>query len=256
MALVILAACSACGGEDATLARIGWQFDYRDPTDATAVAAPRDCGNEPAVNPGPAFRAVDIVRVLLEDAEAQVQGSDQAHRCTLSYGAAKIQIGGLIKRGYNFLLEGKAADGTVLYRYPQTGMSEINLAAYTEQTYTLVPAVGEIHFFATYDGELTCPAGAASIDYSLFREGETTATLSGTWAPACEAGLSRELFIRDIPVVLDGPRESFNVYRLLLAAKDAGGAVTHCRDNPARIVRLGDNSLGGNEDLLPATSCP
>jgi hypothetical protein len=254
--LVVLVVCSACGGEDATQAKIGWRFDYKDPTDTAAPTDDRNCTNEPPVNPGPPYRAIDKVRVFIEDAEGQVPGSDQAHKCSLGYGDERVKIGGLVLQNFNFVLEAKANDDTVLYRYPQSGVAEINLAVFSEQTYALVPAVGELNFFATYDGNLSCPGDVASLDYSLFRQGETTATLTGTWAPACETGLSREIFIRDIPIVLDDPRETYNVYRLVLAAKNAGGAIVYCGENAGRVVRLGNNSLGGNEDLALATSCP
>jgi hypothetical protein len=255
LALVLLAICGACGGEDAALAEIGWQFDYRDPTDTDAAAMPRDCANQPAVNPGPAYRAIDEVRVLIEDAEGQVPGSDHSHRCSLGYGGKRIEIAGLVKQNFNFALEAKAGDGTVLYRHPQNGFDEINLAVFSEQTYSLVPAVGELHFFPTFNGSLTCPGDVATVDYALFADGQSEPSVTGTANPACDAGLASELFIRDIPVTLDDPRETYNLFRLRLTGKNAGGAVTYCGTNAARVVHLGDNSIGGNENLATAATC-
>ncbi len=253
----LLLSTAGCGDSDGNVqAKVGWRFDYADYKDDTAAADLRDCSNAPAVAREPPYSPIAKVRVALEDPEGQVPGSDEEHNCPLGIDGKLVPIAGLVRQLFTFTIEAKTAAGAVLYRYTQP---EFDLGSYSEETYTLPTATGEIHFFPTFAGNLTCPPDVSSIAYTLYAEGASTPTMTGVQSPACESSgtgpQSRELVIREIPVVLTSSRATYNLYRLVLEARNSGGAVLHCAVNGGRVVRLGDNALGGNESLQPGP-CP
>lgn len=257
--LLVLSLSFACGTtEGEALAEISWRFDYADPSDPGAPADIRDCSNVRANNPGPDYPTITKVRVALTDPEGMVQGIDIEHNCALGYDGKRVPIQGVVMQMYDMVLEAKSADGTVLYRYTEEDYNLEQKRA-PDPTYTLETATGELHFFPRFNGSLTCPSGVVSFRTSMYRKEDgvvpETPTLVLDHEPACEMGASRELFVRGLPVILQNSIETFNNYLMVVEALGASDNTLHCGINRSRNVRLGDNSLGADEDLGPGT-CP
>jgi hypothetical protein len=252
----------ACGTESsASVAEIGWLFNYKDYTDATKPDDIRGCDNQPASASGPAYDAITTMHVLIVDPAGQVAGVNREYACDLGTGDKRIPIRGIAKQEYKLTLEAKNAGGDVLYRYT---LDKYDISTLQSESYNMPTATGELHFFPRFQSSLTCPNDVAKLRYSLYKKTngtpDTAASVTGVAEPACEQGFSglstKELSIRGIPVVIEpGSYQTYNDFELELEALSASDSVLHCRKNPSRTVRPGNNSVGGDESLSPG-ACP
>jgi hypothetical protein len=258
--VLVCAVLGACGANPNanSVGEIGWAFDYRDWTNNNLNAAPsepRDCANQPAANPGPAYDAIKKVRLLLEDPDGQIPGADVTFNCGEGY-QGRVSIVGVTRAVYAMRLEALTATNEVVYLHEDPAF---DLSAGVDELFTLKAAVGELDFNPTFAGSLSCAAGVQTLRYKLFQNGpngpSTTPTLEGS-VPACDSGLVTRLYIHDVPVApTPGANDNWQqtTYRVLIEALDAGGSVLHCRDNPSRTVRPGKWVNTTSESLSPGS---
>jgi hypothetical protein len=257
--LLFCVATVACGSETAEdVAQIGWMFNYRDYTNTSKPDDMRGCDNQPANQIDQAYDAIAAVHVAIVDPTGQVPGIDKEYDCSLGYGDKRVSIRGIVKQAYNLTVEARTASGVVLYA---TRLENYDLTTMQSDTYTLPTSTGELHFFPRYQGSLTCPSNVTQLRYSLFKKAagntDTNASVTGVADPACEQGLSRELYIRGIPVTIEaGTFQTSNDFKLKLEALDSGNSVVYCGINSSRAVRPGNDSLNSDESLNPGSSCP
>lgn len=254
---------SACGGETPpSVADFGWTFNYRDWTkpncaESDSVACTDDdfrgCDNAPEFNTGPAYPAVDKVRVHIFDPLGQIQPLDREYECNAGVGGTKVPIRGLPLRSYTVELEAKAADGTVLYRYLQ---EDVDLTSKPSEVLELGAATGELNFTPGFAGNDSgvCPDDADTVRYTVTND-EDEVLLEGS-SDACEGVFTNDLYIREIPTEPSpGVGGSFlvNTYNLRLEGL-SGETVNYCVD-VTRSVAPGNNNARNNE-TLSAGACP
>ena len=257
--VITLSLCSVllgCEGDKVdAMAKIRWQIDYSDPSDDARVPDLRNCDNQPTPAVVPLYRAIANVHLVIVDPEGQVPGIDNDFPCAQGYGGKFVPIMGLAKQVFALTLEAETADGTVLYRYTN---KSYDVTAFREDTFVLTPTTGEVVFYPEFDGSSECPTDVVAIDYTMYRydtDLETTPTVTGILDPACTGGFTNEVLVREVPVIQDDPRRTYNSFKLVLEAKSASGATLHCGINESRVVHPGVQRLGGDETLLAGT-CP
>ncbi|MFC1611143.1 hypothetical protein ACFL6C_09300 [Myxococcota bacterium] len=257
LALLLL----SCGSDDDAIAKIGWQLNYKDRTDADASNDIRECSNAGQGYVDVPYRSIDKVRILMEDPEGLVPGIDLEFGCNQGSGGKRVPISGIVRQVFALNIEAKTADGTVLYRHEDP---EYDVSKFREDTFTLETTTGEKSFFPAFDTSSVCPVDVAKIEWSMLRkDGSTVADtpeVTGVVEAACDSDLPNQIVIREVPVILEEPRQTTNSYCSEVRALSGSGATLFC-SRQGRSVRLGKNTLNNNQNLelgacAPSDPCP
>ncbi|MBI5511166.1 MAG: hypothetical protein HY903_20590 [Deltaproteobacteria bacterium] len=256
--LSLCSTLAACGTESAaSIAEIGWTFNYKDYTDSTKPDDLRGCNNQAAIpdTSAPPYDAISKVHVLIKDPQGQVPGVDQEYDCGIGMDG-RVPVRGIVRQTYSLTLEAKNAAGVVLYRFVEP---KLDLTGFISTTYQMPTATGELAFYPTFPGADPCPSAVANILIQASNNDFPDLTTETLSQPACEQGFSglqpRQIYLRALPVTIDTDTfKTFNPFTLTLKAQDSGNAALYCATVAARPVRPGNNSLGGNVNL--SSSCP
>lgn len=260
-AAFLLCSMAACGEPVSNSSGgISWRFDYKNWKDTAAVEDPRGCDNQPVQGSGAGYSAITTVRMLIEDPEGKVPGMENDYPCADGAGDARVPLRGLAAHVFSLTLEAKNAEGRILYALPA---EELDLAIFSEETFTVPTATGEIHFIPQYQGAGGyCPADLARVRYSVYRDEGADPVLTGIQAIPCESDglgheLPTELSIREIPLVFEEESTTlWNPFRLVVEGLNTSDTVIFCVVNPSRNVRLGANADAWTSETLLPGACP
>ena len=268
---LLLSSLGGCGDPDVNVvARIQWRLNYKDWTDSSAELEDqfRDCTNQPesryaGVDENP-YPAITKVRVFIEDPEGQVPNAEKEFNCEDGLNSGTVDILSMVRQEYTITVEGKDAEGTVLYRHIE---EEVDLSILNTHSYELKTVTSEALFFPVFEDDFNCPGDVARIRVSFFKpedenDPEASPAFQYTSSRACSSGLSDQIYVRSVPVSpTEGSNGKYNptTFNVQAEALSQTDELLHCgRTSIPRAFRPGDNTNGillGNINLTPGP-CP